>query len=187
MLPHILSDSLSLDLLAPRHAAALFAAVEANRAHLREWLPWVDETRSVDDTRRFIDRMRDQYRATEGFQATILTDGEVVGLAGHHRIDWRNRSTSLGYWLARDRQGKGIMTRTCTAIVDHAFRTLDLHRVEIRCAAGNRRSRALAERLGFRSEGERRGAELLNGAFVDHVIYACLAPEWRAETVDRRS
>lgn len=90
-----------------------------------------------------------------------------------------NKSTSIGYWLAEDAQGSGIMTKSCEAYIDHAFRDLDLHRIEIRCAVANARSRAVPERLGFASEGLIREAEWLNDRFVDHVLYGLLSGEWK--------
>ena len=70
------------------------------------------------------------------------------------------------------------MTRACRALVTHAFRELGLHRVEIRAAPGNRRSRAIPERLGFRQEGILRDAEWPYDHYVDLVVYAMLADEW---------
>lgn len=66
------------------------------------------------------------------------------------------------------------------AVVDYAFGRLGLHRVEIRCAADNHRSRAIPERLGFTQEGVLRESGYLNGRFVDMVVYGVLASEWRA-------
>ena len=71
------------------------------------------------------------------------------------------------------------MTTACRAYVDHAFTRLDVHRVEIRCAVENRRSRAIPERLGFRLEGTLRDAEWLYDHFVDSVVYGMLADEWK--------
>ena len=85
----------------------------------------------------------------------------------------------LGYWLARDAQGRGLITRGVAAMLDHAFGPWRLHRVEIRAAPDNARSRAVPERLGFTLEGRLRDAERHPGGFRDLVVYALLAPDWR--------
>jgi ribosomal-protein-serine acetyltransferase len=54
-----------------------------------------------------------------------------------------------------------------------------LHRLEVRCAVANARSRAIPERLGFRLEGTIREAEWLYDRFVDHAVYGLLEAEWR--------
>ena len=66
------------------------------------------------------------------------------------------------------------MTRSCRALIDHAFSTLGLHRVVIRCAVENHRSRAIPERLGFTLEGIERESQWLYDHFVDLAIYALL-------------
>lgn len=181
MLPCRLSPDISLELLEPRHAEALYALVDANRAHLREWLPWVDATRSVTDVREYIEGSRRQLAENNGFQTAIRVGDELAGMIGQHGIDWNNRATSLGYWLAEHLQGQGIMTRACRAHIEHAFGALNLHRIEIRCAVGNTKSRAIPERLGFRSEGIARDAEWLYDHYVDLVVYGLLVTEWRAQ------
>ncbi|NTW87022.1 MAG: GNAT family N-acetyltransferase, partial [Holophagaceae bacterium] len=91
-----------------------------------------------------------------------------------------NRSAAIGYWLAREAEGQGLMTRAVTALLRHGFRDLKLNRIEIRAGIRNRRSRAIPERLGFRREGTLRQAERLADRFVDHAVYGLLADEWRA-------
>ncbi|HEX8690863.1 MAG TPA: GNAT family protein [Longimicrobium sp.] len=179
MFPFRVDSELTLALLEPRHAAELFQVTDENRAHLRRWLPWLDGVRSEDDTLAFIQGTRAQLAASNGFQCAILLDGRIAGVIGHHAIDWGNRATSLGYWLAERHQGRGAMTRSCAAFLDHAFGELGLNRLEIRCATGNERSCAIPERLGFRLEGVAREPEWLYDHFVDHRIYAILAREWR--------
>jgi ribosomal-protein-serine acetyltransferase len=132
----------------------------------------------VDDTSAFIQVTRGQLAENRGFQTVIRFRGALVGAVGHHGINWGNRSTSIGYWLSRGAEGRGIMTQACRAYVGHAFDVLNLHRVEIRCAVENTKSRAIPERLGFRHEGTVRQAEWLYDHFVDHVIYGVLASEW---------
>jgi ribosomal-protein-serine acetyltransferase len=180
MLTHPLSPDLSLTLLEPRHAEPLFRAVDENRSYLRRWLPWLDLTESSADSLAFIHRTRQQLAENNGFQTAILYHGEIVGMIGHIGIEWSHRSTSLGYWLAEEAQGRGIMTTACRAYIDHAFGELGLNRVEIRAAVENRKSRAIPERLGFTHEGVIRQAEWLYDRFVDHAVYGLLAREWQS-------
>jgi ribosomal-protein-serine acetyltransferase len=177
MLPHLLTPGVTLEMAAPHHAEPLYRAVDANRAHLRHWMPWVDTTRGPADTLAFIRSTREQWVQDGSFQTVIVVDGEVAGMIGMHQVDRRNRATSLGYWIAEHLQGRGIVTAACRAYVAHALGPMGLHRVEIRCAPENQRSRAIPERLGFREEGRLREAEWLNDRFVDHIVYARLSTD----------
>jgi ribosomal-protein-serine acetyltransferase len=167
----------SLRLLTPADAAELYELVDRNRGFLSEWLPW-PPMQTAERTREFIAASQKQLAANQGFQAAIIDAGRIVGEIGFHRVDWENRSTSIGYWLAEDAQGRGLVTQAARAVVDHAFGAWRLNRVEIRAGVGNLRSRAIAERLGFTQEGVLRQAELVGDRYVDHVVYAMLARDW---------
>jgi ribosomal-protein-serine acetyltransferase len=169
---------LKLCLLEARHAEALFALVEANRAYLQVWLPWLDTNSSVADSGNFITRALEQFAGNNGFQGGIYFQGQLVGVIGYHQIDWTHRSVGVGYWLAETVQGQGIMTRACRYLVGYTFNELKLNRVEIRCATGNHKSRAIPERLGFKLEGTVRQAEWLYDHFVTHAVYGMVASEW---------
>ena len=175
-------DEVEVRVLTLADAPALFALTDGNRAHLRRWLPWVDDTRSAKDTATFIRRGREQLRRDDGFQAGIWYRGELVGAIGYHTWNWVARRTEIGYWIAEPFQGKGIATRACRALVDYAFRGLGLGRVEIKAAAGNARSRAVAERLGFIQEGVLREAEYSSDGLVDQAVYGVLRGEWASRT-----
>ena len=108
----------------------------------------------------------------------LIADGEIAGTAGFHRIDRANASTSIGYWLASSHEGRGLMTAAVAALVAHAFGESRLHRVELRIAPDNRRSRALAARLGFREEGVLREAERFGDEHRDLIMHSLLAREW---------
>jgi ribosomal-protein-serine acetyltransferase len=183
MFSHRLNDRHSLRQLALGDAEELFAVVDANRAYLRRWLPWLDRTQSVDDSRRFLEDVAQQAGSNRNIQAAILFDGRIAGIASYHRIDWQNRNTSLGYWLAEEHQGRGLVTASCRVLVDHAFAALNLHRLAIACATGNVRSRAIPQRLGFVHEGRHRETEWLYDRFVDHEVYVQLQPEWEAQVI----
>jgi ribosomal-protein-serine acetyltransferase len=166
-----------LRLLGEADATELAALVRANRDHLGPWMPWVAED-SPSATLAFIRGTRRQLAEENGFQTAIVHDGAIAGVVGFHGVDRVNRATSIGYWLAADRQGQGIMTRAVAALAGHALTAWGLHRVEIRVATGNARSRAIPERLGFRREGTLRGAERHGERFLDLDVFALLAPEW---------
>lgn len=182
---HRLNDRHSLRQLTLGDAEELFRVVDANRAHLRQWLPWLDRTRSVGDSRQFITDVIQQATCNHNLHASILVDGRIAGVASYHRIDWQNRSTSIGYWLAEEHQGQGLVTASCQVLVDHAFASLNLHRLCIACATQNARSRAIPPRLGFLHEGRRRDAEWLYDHFVDHEVYAQVQPEWESRMITR--
>lgn len=170
-------DSLGVWPLETEDAAELHALVEANRAHLARWMPWA-AGQDREGTERFLAEAEGQFARDDGFQARIAPEGEIVGVVGFHSIDWINRNTSLGYWLAADAQGRGTMTTVVSSLLDHAFYEWDLHRVEIHCAPENVRSRAIPTRLGFREEAHLRETELVDGRYLDSVVYGMLEEEW---------
>ena len=171
-----------LRLLEESDADELVRLIDENREHLAPWMTWVESTRNSREERvEFIRRARRQLLEDDGFQTAIVEGDEIIGIIGFHGIDWRNRSTSIGYWLARDRQGKGTMTEAVRALTTHAFSGWGLNRVEIRVATGNRRSAAIPLRLGFVEEGVLREAERHSDHFKDLRIYSMLADQWAAQ------
>jgi ribosomal-protein-serine acetyltransferase len=170
-------EALGIRPVAAAEATELHALVEGNREHLARWLPWA-AGQDLAATEAFIAKSAAQLAGNDGFQARIAPEGAILGIVGFHSVDWVNRSTAIGYWLAEPAQGRGLMTAAVRAMVDHAFGEWDLHRVEIRCAPGNLRSRAVPERLGFREEAILRDAQLIAGHFLDSVVYGLLQGEW---------
>jgi ribosomal-protein-serine acetyltransferase len=178
MLEGVLFDDVALRQFEIRDATELYQLVERNRAYLSRWMPWaIRETRA--GAREFIASTRRQAVANDGIQTAITVGGAIVGSVGVHTISWQNASTSIGYWLAEDHQGRGIMTRAVAAYLDHAFGTWRLHRLELRAAATNDRSRAVAERVGFTLEGILRDAERVGEETHDLAVYSMLAADWR--------
>lgn len=174
-----IDERTELKQLERKDAHALFLLTDRSRAHLREWLPWVDGTKTERDSRVFIENTIRQAASQKGVHAGIWYRGELAGVIGFHSIDWTNASTSIGYWLGAEFQGKGLMTKACRAMVDHAFEKMKMHRVEIRCGVMNQKSCAITQRLGFRYEGTIREAEWLYDHYIDHKVYGLLRKEWQ--------
>ena len=179
MLRYPIADDTELRLLEERHAEELFAQVERNRAYLREWLPWLDVTTTLDDERAFIRTSLQGFAEGKAVEFGIWHQGRIVGGIGLHFIDEVNHSGEIGYWVSEDRQGKGLVTRACVAVLEHAFHELALNRVVIRVDVDNTRSRAIPVRLGFTQEGVTRQSDWLYTRFRDMAHYSILADEWR--------
>jgi len=169
-----LTEGRWLRLLEESDEKELHSVVEANREYLAHWMPWA-AGQAPDDTLAFIRRTRKQVANNDGFQTALIEGDRIVGVVGFHGVSWENRSTSIGYWLAEFAQGHGTMTRAVRTLVDQAFGSWRLHRVEIRTAVENVRSRAIPERLGFVEEGVARQAERIGDRYIDQVVYSMLA------------
>lgn len=172
-------EDLYLQLLEERHAAQVFSLADRDRAYLRQWLPWVDATETVDDTLSFVRSSLEQFASNKGFVAGIWSERQFCGVIGTHKLDLLNRNGEIGYWLGQSFQGKGIMTAACRAVVAHLLTELDLNRVTIQCARENTKSCAVAERLGFMEEGMAREAQFLHGQFHDLRRFAMLKKHFR--------
>ena len=178
MFPFKVDEEISIELLQLQHKEELFNMIDANRKHLRKWLLWVDKRKSPDDFDTIIPMWLKNYADNNGFDAGIRYNGRLVGMVGLHYIDWKNRATSIGYFLTEDAQGLGIITRSITAILDYLFTDLKLHRVEIQCVVNNHKSIAVPERLRFVKEGIKRDGQLLHDRYEDLVTYSLLASDW---------
>ncbi|MDQ6760546.1 MAG: GNAT family N-acetyltransferase [Acidobacteriota bacterium] len=176
-----LRDGVYLQLMEERHAEAVYSVVDADREHLRTWLPWVDQSRSSECTRQFIRGALEQFAHSQGLSAAIWVQGEVAGGIGLQNCNWQNKNIEMGYWLSSPFEGQGIATEASRALLSYAFDEWGLHRVEIRCAKGNTRSAAIPKRLGFAEEGMLRQAQLLHQTFHDLFVYGMIASEWKEQ------
>lgn len=177
----LVGEHIEMYVLTEDDAERLFALTNNNRTHLRQWLPWIDDTRTVEDTRDFIASSLRRYKDDMGMSCGIFYKGDLAGVISLNTIDWLNYKTEIGYWLGAEFQGLGLITRACRAMIDHAFLDLELNKVEIRCATGNSRSCAIPQRLGFTQEGVIRQGEWLYDHYVDLVLYGLLSSEWKTK------
>jgi ribosomal-protein-alanine N-acetyltransferase len=96
------------------------------------------------------------------------------------------QSAYLGYQIGRPFEGQGYMREAVGLVLDHAFVTLKLHRLEANIQPMNAASIRLVKRLGFRNEGTARRYLKIRGRWQDHQRWAILAEEWRAVRRERQ-
>lgn len=174
-----IENDLELKIVDEKYAGEVFKVVSENFEYLNRWLPWVDENYTARTTADVFRHTLNLINSGNGASYSIFLSGKLIGGIGLNNFDTINKSAEIGYWLAADQQGIGIITKSCRALLDFGFGELDFNRISIRCASGNIKSRAIPERLGFKKEGVVREAEFLHGTFVDLVLYSMLKREWR--------
>jgi len=85
----------------------------------------------------------------KGFGAwAIEYDGKFAGTVSLH--DGEGGVGEIGFSVAPDARGAGVMTRSAKLLVRHAFDTLGWHRMIWRAFVGNWASRRVAWKAGFR-------------------------------------
>lgn len=169
---------------AEQNAEEIFNLVTENYEHLRPFLHWVTKDYALADAREFIERNEKNVRGKTGQTFAVFRDGKIVGMIGFVDFNWSSRRTEIGYWLAKNCEGEGIVTDSCKALLNYAFRELGMNRVELHCATENERSCAVAERLNFKLEGVLRQSEWRHTRFLDMAIYGLLAEEWKMCAVE---
>ncbi len=135
---------------------------------------------------RFVIRL---FEEGAGFRWGITLRGhpELIGTLGYHQ--WHREGGGIarvGYELLREHRRQGIMSEALGAILDYGFGPMGLHRVEALTDPVNTASRRLLGSLGFREEGVLRENTAFRGRFIDDVVYALLAREWRAARYPNR-
>jgi ribosomal-protein-serine acetyltransferase len=142
---------------------------EKNLDRLRAWEPWAQGEQSESDLAAFTQFQLDQFARGAVVPTVIFRGDQAVGSASL-KLDAYLSTAELGYWIDRDEEGKGIVSRACSALIEHAFGA-GMRRLEIRTAAYNERSCRVAERLGFEREGILREALPIGANRLDVALY----------------
>lgn len=103
----------------------------------------------------------------------------VIGTCTLFCFEARHHRAEAGYALRSDLWGQGLAREAVSAMLDWAFRTLSLHRVEADIDPRNDGSRRILERLGFASEGVLRERYFIGEQVSDTEIFGLLASDWR--------
>lgn len=171
-------EQMTLRMLTSRDAKPLFHLIENSRAYLEKWLPWLNDSKSLTDVEKSIKDSFYTYANQQELRAGIFINEVLVGIVSFNEFDWRNNIGYVGYWLAKEHQGQGIMIRAVSALIDYGFTELNLNKIDIRTASENKKSQAIPNRLNFKQEGYLRQAEWLYNHYVDHIVFGMLKDEW---------
>lgn len=170
------NHKIRLELINTSMAEIVFQTIDRDREFLKKWLPFVNHTNQIDDTKAFIETVT-QSNNTSDLVYTIWYNEEFAGLIGFKDTDWVNHKTELGYWLAEKMQRKGIITACVEKLIRFAFQKQKMNRIQIKVAEGNMASEKIPTKLGFVYEGTERQGEHHQNGYVNLKIYSKLKHE----------
>ena len=169
-----------LELIHPTHADDIFEIVTRNQELFRRWFEWVEATKSVDDTKEFIDYALKSYAEHKSLNCMIFFNNRLVGNVGLIGIKKRYgvKIGEVGYWLDEKAHKKGIMRRAVRKMIEIGFTIYDLEKITLQCAVDNSKSCNVAKSLGFTHEGRHRADIRVGGVLMDVNSYAILREDY---------
>ena len=124
----------------------------------------------------------DLYRERRGFRwiITLKGEGHPIGTLGYYKwLPSASYQAEMGYDLAKEHWGKGIMTEAMNAVIDFGFERMELNRIEVYIMPRNKRSIKMVKGLGFKREGLLRQRYFdEHGKFADDVLFSMLRSDW---------
>jgi len=139
----------------PGDGATINAAIVESFNELKLWLPWAQKVPSLVESETFACEAHDQHREKGSLPFLLFRkeDGALVGASGFPRINWDVPMLELGYWCRSSDARAGYISEAAGCLTRFAFERAGANRVEIRVDSRNRRSCAVAERLGYSLDG----------------------------------
>lgn len=135
---------------------------------------------SIEESREIIETL---FIPHDTWAIREKATGKVIGSIGLEPDRRRENveSREMGYSLAKDSWGKGYMTEAAKAVIDYAFRELNLVVMGICTGPNNRRSQRVIEKCGFVYEGrQRKGYHIFDGTDRDNLLFSITREEWEA-------
>jgi [ribosomal protein S5]-alanine N-acetyltransferase len=159
--------------------ADVLFALHSSAYVLRYWdaPPWSERARAE----RFIAACRQMSDEGTGARLALdrFSDGAFIGWCSLTGWNPDYRSASLGYCLDDAARGHGYATEAARALLQWAFDTLDLNRVQAETDTRNGASARVLEKLGFVREGTLREDCVVNGEVSDSWVFGLIRREWR--------
>ncbi|TOB49044.1 RimJ/RimL family protein N-acetyltransferase [Vibrio parahaemolyticus] len=169
---------LQLALVEPQFAPLYLEIVTREKEYLSKWLAWPQHAENSDFFLSFIKQSLHDYADGKSLVCAMFYDSNLVGNISFNTINQDLKKVEIGYWLSAEYQGRGIVSKSVTKLIEMAFTKLNIQKIEISAAVENQPSRRVCERLGFSLEGVITCSENLNGRVVDHAIYGLSRKAW---------
>ncbi|MGQ4006149.1 GNAT family N-acetyltransferase [Francisellaceae bacterium CB300] len=165
------NNEIKLKLINEFFAKEYATIVEENCEYLARWLAWPSFCKTEEDFKAFFKKSLHDYADSKSMVCAIFYRGNIVGNISFNSINYELKVVEIGYWIADKFQGKGIITNSCSFLIDYAFTILRIQKVQISVAEENIASRAVCERLGLKLEGIITNKEKVRNKILNHAVY----------------
>jgi len=160
-------------------AEALFEAAHESITDVFPWLPWCHPGYKISEAREWISMQIESFAKGRQYHFVIASEAhKFLGACGLSQLDSINRSANLGYWVRTSAAGQGVASTAARSVVEWAFSSTEIERIEIVAALKNKQSQTVAERTGALREGISRSRLLLHDRFHDAVVYSIIKSTW---------
>ncbi|HGE6064732.1 TPA: ribosomal protein S5-alanine N-acetyltransferase [Vibrio cholerae] len=154
-----------------------------NRSHLIEWEPRREAEFFTESgwLQRLI-KLNELHKMKLGYYLLILdaqNDAMLGTISFSNIIRFPFHACNVGYSLAYEAQGKGIMTRALTMACQYMFSEHNMHRIMASYIPHNKRSENVLKRVGFVLEGHAKDYLMINGKWEDHNLTSLINPNWK--------
>ncbi|MCX4627393.1 MULTISPECIES: GNAT family N-acetyltransferase [unclassified Streptomyces] len=173
-----LADDAQLFPLEVWHAEEFLAHMDRGREFIGEHIVLADYVTDLDSARGFLATYAQKTAADGGRIYGIRVGGTLVGGVLFRTFDAESGNCEVGCWLEPTAAGRGLVSKACRVLIDWAFHERGMHRAEWHASSANKKSLAVAERLGMTREGVLREAYPYRGVRQNTEIWAVLAHEW---------
>ena len=198
----IVDNEIGLRTFHPDDAEEFFNLVERNRPRLRPWinpetLPGTAKAARIFTIECFFYfrdnssetwALFDQYfpeldgnflSPRPATEMGIWYNDNLVGQVTLSRLSDSYTAAEFGYWITAEHEGKGIITRCVSALMDYAIENMKIERFVIGCALSNLPSCGIPLRLGYRLHATIPNGEVVGEFIYDLVIYGIRSNSWR--------
>jgi ribosomal-protein-serine acetyltransferase len=172
------NDELNLKQIELTDAQGIFKAINSERVYLGKWAPFINPSKSLKEIQTFIESAVNASEKNGEHVFAIQSNGEFAGLLGFKSCDLTNKKAEIAYWLSDKYLAQDVLLDSVKSLLDFAFNTMQLNRIEIKCEINNFNILLIPKKLGFVLEGtERKSVILDNGSFTDLQVYSLLKTE----------
>lgn len=176
----IVDNDLILKQLEMEDSEELFRLTEQNKEYLLPWFDWASDL-SLENTKDFIKKSLEKNVNRKGCDLGIFYNCSLVGIIALMNYDKEiTVEAEIAYWLSKDKNGKGIMTRVCKKLEEYCFTKLNFDTLYIIAFAENKASRNIPEKLGFDIVDADLDPTLINNKKSYYIYYSKTQSEYKS-------